>query len=86
MKDCCATMPEPKAQAKDCEDCKTKEKAEKWCCMTDCRLKALEMLNSTGFLDAELMKAKMGELVDKNEAWVKAIDDVVTECFKEGKK
>lgn len=86
LKSCCASMPELNmAEAKkDCDDCKSKEKGEKMCCFTDCMFKNMKLLDSKGLIDADLMKAKLGELVDKNETWVKTIDEVMADCVKEG--
>lgn len=88
-KKCCAALPNVVEHAlyKDCKDpCKSKtERFEKWCCMSDCVLKASKLLNDTGFIDLEAVTKSLNEKVKDDEKWVSAIKESITTCTTEGK-
>lgn len=87
MTDCCATLPRvTKFEEAEtaCGDCQSKPKTDSMCCFVDCLLKKENVLNSTGLIDLELMKAKLLENADP--AWGDVINNVLTECTRSGKR
>lgn len=86
LKTCCPTYPnlDHHEDYKKCMDCKSKAKGEKMCCLSDCMLKNANLVNSTGYLDMELVKTKLDEMTEKNETWTKIIEEAVTDCVTKG--
>lgn len=86
IKSCCASIPDlhHHEHFEKCMDCKSKQKGEKMCCWSDCMLKNAKLVNATGFLDIELVKEKLNEMVDKNTTWSEVINEVIADCLKQG--
>lgn len=85
--DCCPSIPRLinyTEAMKACRDCKSKPKTEAGCCAIDCILGNANLLNSTGFVDIELVKEKLKEVVDKDSTWADVIDTVVNDCNEAG--
>lgn len=87
LTDCCKSypQPDPNEPKADCQVCSLKPEEERMCCVVDCHLNSLGVLNSTEFIDMEKMKEKLSGFIGGDPTWVNVITGITVDCTKEGK-